>query len=58
MGKSTKQRVKNSLVIAMTIDAYIQYTINENMKSNIYFVMKLDICLQLKALTLFKCNSQ
>ena len=55
--QSTKQRVKNSLVLAMTIDAYIQYTINENIEVEHIFCDEAGYMSTIKALTLFKCNS-
>ncbi|MCB9096455.1 MAG: ATP-binding domain-containing protein [Arcobacter sp.] len=55
--QSTKQRVKNSLVIAMTIDAYIQYTINENIEVEHIFCDEAGYMSTIKALSLFKCNS-
>lgn len=55
--QSTKQRVKNSLVIAMTIDAYIQYTINENIEVNHIFCDEAGYMSTIKALSLFKSNS-
>ncbi|MGE3298945.1 MAG: AAA domain-containing protein, partial [Arcobacter sp.] len=55
--QSTKQRVKNSLVLAMTIDAYIQYTINENIEVDHIFCDEAGYMSTIKALTLFKCNS-
>jgi len=55
--QSTKQRVKNSLVIAMTIDAYIQYTINENIELNHIFCDEAGYMSTIKALSLFKSNS-
>lgn len=55
--QSTKQRVKNSLVLAMTIDAYVQYTINENIEVDHIFCDEAGYMSTIKALTLFKCNS-
>ena len=55
--QSTKQRVKNSLVLAMTIDAYIQYTINENIEVDHIFCDEAGYMSTIKALTLFKSNS-
>ncbi len=55
--QSTKQRVKNSLVIAMTIDAYIQYTINENIEVEHIFCDEAGYMSTIKALSLFKSNS-
>ncbi|MDD3009230.1 MAG: AAA domain-containing protein [Arcobacter sp.] len=55
--QSTKQRVKNSLVLAMTIDAYIQYTINENIEVDHIFCDEAGYMSTIKALSLFKSNS-
>ena len=55
--QSTKQRVKNSLVLAMTIDAYIQYTINENIEVDHIFCDEAGYMSTIKALSLFKFNS-
>ena len=52
--KSTKQRVKNSQVIAMTIDAYIQYSLNEDIQVNHIFCDEAGYMSNIKALTLFK----
>lgn len=55
--QSTKQRVKNSLVLAMTIDAYIQYSINENIEVDHIFCDEAGYMSTIKALSLFKSNS-
>lgn len=52
--QSTKQRVKNSLIIAMTIDAYIQYTLKENIDVEHIFCDEAGYMSNIKALTLFK----
>jgi hypothetical protein len=54
IAQSTKQRVKNSQVIAMTIDAYIQYTLNENIEIEHIFCDEAGYMSNIKALTLFR----
>jgi len=54
--QSTKQRVKNSLVLAMTIDAYIQYTINEKIEVSHIFCDEAGYMSTIKALSLFSCD--
>lgn len=52
--QSTKQRVQNSQIIAMTIDAYIQYTLKEDIKVDHIFCDEAGYMSNIKALTLFK----
>ena len=52
--QSTRQRVKNSLIIAMTIDAYIQYTLKDSIEVEHIFCDEAGYMSNIKALTLFK----
>ena len=52
--QSTKYRVKNSQIIAMTIDAYIQYTLNEKIEVDHIFCDEAGYMSNIKALTLFR----
>lgn len=54
IAQSTKQKVKSSQIIAMTIDAYIQYTLNEEIIVDHIFCDEAGYMSNIKALTLFK----
>ena len=52
--QSTKQRIKYSQIIAMTIDAFIQYTLKDKIEVNHIFCDEAGYMSNIKALTLFK----
>ena len=54
IAQTTKQKIKTSQVIAMTIDAYIQYTLNEDIQIDHIFCDEAGYMSNIKALTLFK----
>ncbi|MDZ7820175.1 MAG: AAA domain-containing protein [Aliarcobacter sp.] len=52
--QSTKQRIKYSQIIAMTIDAFIQYTLKDKIEVDHIFCDEAGYMSNIKALTLFK----
>ena len=54
IAQSTKQKIKSSQIIAMTIDAYIQYTLNEEIIVDHIFCDEAGYMSNIKALTLFR----
>jgi hypothetical protein len=52
--QSTKQRIKYSKILAMTIDAFIQYTLKDKIEVNHIFCDEAGYMSNIKALTLFK----
>jgi hypothetical protein len=52
--QSTKQRIKYSKILAMTIDAFIQYTLKDKIEVDHIFCDEAGYMSNIKALTLFK----